>query len=63
VPPRPHGGWFSYEMRVDAAEPVTLLVTYWGGVWVKCVFGLRMMRAAAAPAKGFDTARILFKPR
>lgn len=50
-------------MRVDAAEPVTLLVTYWGGVWVKCVFGLRMMRAAAAPAKGFDTARILFKPR
>jgi DUF1680 family protein len=34
------GGWFSYELRVDPHEPVALVVTYWGGVWVTRVFDL-----------------------
>ncbi|MCB1132377.1 MAG: glycoside hydrolase family 127 protein, partial [Verrucomicrobiae bacterium] len=34
------GGWFSYEVRCDPAEPLVLLVTYWGGVWHKRVFDL-----------------------
>lgn len=28
-----NGGWFSYEMAVDGAVPIVLIVTYWGGVW------------------------------
>lgn len=111
------GGWFSYEMAIDAESEVTLVVTYWGGVWHKRVFelwvddrqidsqvlfinkpgdffdevypipaeltrgkqkvtvrfqsrpgdiaggifGLRIMRAEAAPKKGFDTLGIAFK--
>jgi uncharacterized protein len=27
------GGWFSYQIKVDPAEPSVLAVTYWGGVW------------------------------
>ena len=27
------GGWFSYQMKVDPAEPLVLAATYWGGVW------------------------------
>src|SRR5206468_3672571 len=26
-------GWFSYEMAVDPAEPMTLIATYWGSEW------------------------------
>ena len=110
------GGWFSYEMAVDGAEPVVLIVTYWGGVWHERnfdilldgeklasqklltnrpgdffdqfydippeltrgktkvtvrfqsrlgdiaggIFGLRMMRASAAPAGRFEST-IVFK--
>ncbi|MEY4489171.1 MAG: hypothetical protein RIQ79_1679 [Verrucomicrobiota bacterium] len=32
------GGWFSYEVRVDPAAPVALVVTYWGGVWHERAF-------------------------
>ena len=34
------GGWFSYELRVDPNEPVALVLTYWGGVWVRRTFDL-----------------------
>lgn len=34
------GGWFSYEVAVDPAEPVVLIVTYWGGVWHERRFDL-----------------------
>jgi hypothetical protein len=27
------GGWFSYDMAVDPAEPLVLIATYWGGIW------------------------------
>ena len=34
------GAWFSYEMRVDSAAPVTLVITYWGGVWHERAFDI-----------------------
>lgn len=35
-----NGAWFSYEIRVDPAAPVSLVITYWGGVWHERVFDL-----------------------
>lgn len=34
------GGWFSYQMAVDPARPVTLIAAYWGGVWHKRQFDI-----------------------
>jgi len=34
------GGWFSYEVTTDPAEPVALIVTYWGGVWHLRIFDI-----------------------
>lgn len=33
------GGWFSYSLRCGG-EPVSLVLTYWGGVWHERVFDL-----------------------
>ena len=33
-------GWFSYEITVDPAVPVSLMVTYWGGEWGDRIFDL-----------------------
>lgn len=32
------GGWFSYNLKCDPIEPLSLVITYWGGVWHKRVF-------------------------
>lgn len=35
------GGWFSYELRPGgSAEPIALVITYWGGVWHERTFDL-----------------------
>jgi len=36
------GGWFSYDLKCDSAEPLSLVVTYWGGVWHKRVFDIQI---------------------
>jgi DUF1680 family protein len=32
------GGWFSYNLKCDPIESLSLVITYWGGVWHKRVF-------------------------
>ncbi|BCU78077.1 beta-L-arabinofuranosidase domain-containing protein [Luteolibacter sp. LG18] len=36
------GGWFSYSLKCDPVEPLSLVITYWGGVWHKRIFEVRV---------------------
>lgn len=45
------GGWFSYDMRVDPLRPVSLVVTYWGGVWHERKFEVCINDTPLAPQR------------
>lgn len=46
-----NGGWFSYQMKVDPTEAMTLVVTYWGGVWHERNFDILLDGQALASQK------------
>lgn len=35
-------GWFSYVLKVVPGTPMTLVVTYWGGEWVRRIFDIEV---------------------
>jgi uncharacterized protein len=44
-------GWFSYNLRVDPLRPVSLVITYWGGVWHERNFDILINNTLLTPQR------------